>query len=490
MSLRTKLTLTVAAIVAVAVLGGAYAARVSAADALRDETNKFLGQRAAEFVARPPSASGFGSTTATTGAVPATSSSAGGTTPLEFGGGSPRHDGDEGPGRYFDYDAVQQLVDARGTVTQFASIQPKLPVNAGEQGIAANGRGTSYRDVTVASVQYRMITQGLGTGHGAVQIARRVQETHDVLDVLRSRLLLIALGGVAFAAIVAWYLGRRITQPIRTLTQTAEHIAKTQDLSTPIPVQGDDEVGRLAASFNTMLVALDTSRQQQQRLIVDASHELRTPLTAVRTNIDFLAHAKTLSAAEREQLVKETSLELDELTHLVSEMVELATDVRNEDPIEPIELGEVATDVAHRFRRRTGREIDVECGDGGTIEGRRSMLDRAVSNLVDNALKFSPADQPVEIIVRGAHIEVADRGPGIGDDDRTRVFDRFYRAASARTLPGSGLGLSIVAQIAELHGGRAAMEPRDGGGTIAVIDLGPAPSGRAGAEAKSTAKTR
>ncbi len=151
-----------------------------------------------------------------------------------------------------------------------------------------------------------------------------------------------------------------------------------------------------------MLVALDTSRQQQQRLIMDASHELRTPLTAVRTNIDFLAHATTLGAEERAQLIEETRLELDELTNLVSEMVELATDVRNEEPVDAVDLGEVAGDVAQRFRRRTGREIDVDTETAGTVEGRRSMLDRAVSNLVDNALKFSPADEPVAVTVRGA----------------------------------------------------------------------------------------
>ena len=152
---------------------------------------------------------------------------------------------------------------------------------------------------------------------------------------------------------------RRATRPIEQLTDTAERIAETQDLTTPIPVKGDDEVGRLAASFNTMLIALDTSREQQQRLVVDASHELRTPLTAVRTNIDFLGHATTLDADERAQLIAETRLELDELTNLVSEMVELATDVRSEEPVEPVALADVANDVATRFRRRTGTDINV-----------------------------------------------------------------------------------------------------------------------------------
>jgi len=482
-SLRAKLTITVAAVVAVAVFGGAYAAHVSAGNALRDETDKFLRERAAEFVARPPD-TGFGTGGATTTSVPPTTVAPVPTDdPDEHAVLEEReeHEDDEGPGRYFDYDAVQQWVHTDGTVTQFTTAQPRLPLGATDRRIASSGEGTYYRDVTVQSVQYRMITQGLGPGNGAVQIARRVSEIHDILDVLRTRLLLIALAGVGVAAIVAWFVGRRLTQPIRTLTRTTEHIARTQDLTTPIPVRGDDDVGRLAASFNTMLVALDTSRQQQQRLIMDASHELRTPLTAVRTNIDFLAHATTLGAEERAQLIAETRLELDELTNLVGEMVELATDVRSEEPIDTVDLADVVGEVAQRFRRRTGRTIEVDVSGSGAVEGRRSMLDRAVSNLVDNALKFSPADQPVEITVRGVRIEVADRGPGVDADDRTRVFDRFYRATSARTLPGSGLGLSIVAQIAELHGGRAALEPRQGGGAVAVIDLTPvgAPASRA-----------
>jgi two-component system sensor histidine kinase MprB len=222
-----------------------------------------------------------------------------------------------------------------------------------------------------------------------------------------------------------------------------------------------------------MLVALDPSREQQQRLVVDASHELRTPLTAVRTNIDFLGHATTLDAEERAQLIAETRLELDELTNLVSEMVELATDVRSEEPVAPVGLADVANDVAARFRRRTGTTIDVHLDHPDVIDGRRAMLDRAVANLVDNALKFSPNGAAVDVTVRGATVEVADRGPGIDADDRTRVFDRFYRATSARTLPGSGLGLSIVAQIAALHGGTVTLDPRDGGGTVARLTFPP-----------------
>ena len=235
-------------------------------------------------------------------------------------------------------------------------------------------------------------------------------------------------------------------------------------------MRGDDEVGRLAASFNTMLIALDTSREQQQRLVVDASHELRTPLTAVRTNIDFLGHATTLDAEQRAQLIAETRLELDELTNLVSEMVELATDVRSEEPVEPVPLAEVADDVAARFRRRTGNEIVVDADGAGVVEGRRAMLDRAVSNLVDNALKFSPDGAPVD----------GDRARHDAGGRRPRPRHRTPRTArgcstastgppAPRTLPGSGLGLSIVAQIAALHGGTVALDERDGGGTVARL---------------------
>ncbi len=442
MSLRTRLTVIVAVIVAVAVVGGAYAAQLTAQHALRDATDKFLRDRASGFVNQPP------------------------VDHDDFGAPS-----EKDRGRYFEFDAIQQTIDRDGTVTNSLPGQPTLPIDAEDREIAREQNQTHYRDVTVDGESYRMLTASLRDG-GAVQIARKVSETDDVLDVLRTRLVIIALAGIALAALAAWLVMRRATRPIEQLTDTAEHIAETQDLTTPIPVKGDDEVGRLAASFNTMLVALDTSREQQQRLVVDASHELRTPLTAVRTNIDFLGRAPTLGAEERAQLISETRLELDELTNLVSEMVELATDVRSEEAVEPVALAEVANEVATRFRRRTGIDINVEIGaDAGVLDGRRAMLDRAVANLVDNALKFSPSGAAVDVAVHGTIVEVADRGPGIDAEDRDRVFDRFYRATGARTLPGSGLGLSIVSQIAALHGGSVTLEPREGGGTVARLTL-------------------
>ena len=317
-----------------------------------------------------------------------------------------------------------------------------------------------------------MITVSLRNG-GAVQIARQVSETDDVLDVLRTRLVLIALAGIALAALAAWLVMRRATRPIEQLTETAEHIAETQDLTTPIPVQGDDEVGRLAASFNTMLIALDTSREQQQRLVVDASHELRTPLTAVRTNIDFLGHATTLDAEQRAQLIAETRLELDELTNLVSEMVELATDVRSEEPVEPVALAEVAErrrgavpaphrprDRGRRRRRRRRRRPP------GDARPRRLQPGRQRAEVQPRRARRST------VTVHGTTSRSPTAVPASTPRTAARVFDRFYRATSARTLPGSGLGLSIVvADRRRCTAARSTLDARDGGGTVARLVL-------------------
>jgi two-component system sensor histidine kinase MprB len=449
MTLRARLTLAVALIVAGAVVAGGFAAHYSTRNALRAEADKFLLARAQRATDRPgpPDRGGFG---------------------------------DRGPGPGPDRppiaepDAVTQQLDASGqptgaTPTTDTTVLPVAQVDAAIARGERSGNGPLLRDVHVAGVHYRMLTAPL-PGGGAIQIARSLAESDDVLGVLTRRLLVIVLAGTALAALVGWALARRTARPIETLTGAAEHIAATQELATPIPVKGDDEVGRLATAFNRMLDALGTSRRQQARLVADASHELRTPLTAVRTNIEFLERAD-LPKPERQALLAETRQELAELTTLVTELVELATNARADEPESDVDLASVAEDVAARFRRRRGRVVNVELDDPAVVRGRRSALERAVSNLVDNALKFSDAPAPVDIAVHGTRIEVADRGPGIDPADRARVFDRFYRADSARTRPGSGLGLSIVAQIAEAHRARASMEERAGGGTVARLDL-------------------
>jgi two-component system sensor histidine kinase MprB len=205
--------------------------------------------------------------------------------------------------------------------------------------------------------------------------------------------------------------------------------------------------------------------------VADASHELRTPLTTVRTNIEFLERATALNEAERQGLLAETHTELEELTDLVSEMVELATDTRTVEPVVEVDLADVAADVAERFRRRSGRPVIVALGKPARVRAQLGLIERAVTNLVDNALKFSDEADPVEITVDGTAVEVADRGTGIVPNDQEKVFDRFYRADNARTRPGSGLGLSIVAQIAEAHDATVTLLARPGGGIVARLEL-------------------
>jgi two-component system, OmpR family, sensor histidine kinase MprB len=451
MTLRLRLMIIVAAVVAAAVIAVAGVAHYLAAAGLRERTDTLLLGRLRAFTVE-------GSGTATSD---------------EFG---------EPPSgataRLVGFDVVTQTLAASGTVDQTIEGQPKLPVTAADRALAATAGEPRFRDITVDGVRYRLLTGSI-PGGGAVQIARPLTETQDVLSVLRNRLVVVALAGIALAGVVAWAVVRRAARPIVRLTAMAEHVAATQDLTVPLPVGGNgrDEVGRLAASFDTMLNALAASKEQQKRLVLDASHELRTPLTAVRANIDFLERAERLDAGQRRHVLSETKLELAELTDLVGELVEMATDVRADEPVVDVDLGDLATSVADRYRRRSGRTIGATVERAAVVDARRSMLDRAVSNLVDNALKFSPPDTALDLVVDGTRIAVFDRGMGLAGADQDRIFDRFYRAEATRTMPGSGLGLSIVRQIVDIHGGTVRVDERDGGGVVATIVL-PDPDGR------------
>ena len=445
MNLRLRLTLFVAVTFALVVIGCTYAAHLSASSQLRSEVDSFLIQRSSRFTHVPSS---------------------------EFGRGPQDPDGDGTPGgpNLADPDAVTQILDRSGRVYTYNYGQPVLPINATDRTLAQKGGRSCFRDIKVAGEPYRMLTVALSSG-GAVEIARGVESNNNVLSTLDARLLLIALFGSLLAATLAWLIARRTVHPIEALTDTATYVAATQDLTNPIVVARNDEVGRLASSFNSMLDALRTSREQQRRLVMDASHELRTPLTALRTNIELLQRAKSYSADQREELLTATGVELRELTDLVSELVELATDTHNEEVEQHVDLAELAERVVTRQRRRSGREITLEAEPGAVVRGRVTLLERAISNLLDNALKFSPHETTVAVTVRSGVVEVLDRGAGIPPEDLPHVFDRFYRSPTARGVPGSGLGLAIVEQIAELHRGSVKLVPREGGGIVARLDL-------------------
>ena len=325
----------------------------------------------------------------------------------------------------------------------------------------------TLKDVTRDGTHLRVFVTGGPLSGDKLVVARPLTEVDGSLKRLRIILLLVSLGGIALAGGLGLAVARGAIAPMRRLTAEAEHVAATQDLSRRMPSgEQDDEIDRLGAAFNTMLAALESSREAQRQLVADASHELRTPLTSIRTNIEVLGRAKDLPEAERAEVVAAASAQLEELTLLVGDLIDLARDGRPAaDEIEDVRLDEIVYESAARIN---GGRVQVD-SEPTLVRGNRTRLARAVSNLIDNAIKYSPDGSPVEVTVRGGEVAVRDHGPGIAPEDLPHVFDRFYRAPSSRSTPGSGLGLAIVRQVAEAHHGTATAEPAEGGGTRLLL---------------------
>ncbi|MEU2056154.1 sensor histidine kinase [Streptomyces bungoensis] len=373
-----------------------------------------------------------------------------------------------------------QVLGARGQIVDHGS--PVLPVTVRDRGVAraeAAGKLAEHRDVRVGEDLFRVATVSLGDGKGAVQVAQEFSDTEDLLRALQQRTLILMSAVVVAAGLFGWWLARRITRRLVVLTSAAEDVARTRQLGIQVPVAGLDEVGRLGRAFDRMLGRLAQSEEDQRRLVQDAGHELRTPLTSLRTNISLLRRIDELPPATREELVADLTQEARELTDLVNELVDLAAGQFDTEPPQRVDLADIAEDVAGLARRRTGREVVLRASGDTSTDGRPGMLQRAMSNLVENAAKFDrDGTAPIEINVTGparsgtVRVEVLDRGPGIAEGDLIRIFDRFYRAADARSLPGSGLGLSIVREVAMAHGGAPFAFRREGGGAVIGFTVG------------------
>jgi two-component system sensor histidine kinase MprB len=366
-------------------------------------------------------------------------------------------------------DSYIQIVRADGRdFRTFEEVEP-LPVPQRALETAKTGTGTFFVDSTIGDADVRVYTTPVqdfsGTSY-ALQIAQPLENVNNTLDTVRIFLIIIALGGIAIAVALGLLVSRAALAPVSRLTDATERVASTQDLSERIDTEGRDELSRLAASFNTMLGALEESTLARRQLVADASHELRTPLTSLRTNIEVLASDRELPPGERERLLSDVVEQLGEMTNLIWELIELA---RGEEPpkeLEDVRLDLVAAEAVERTRRnRPGVSFKTDF-EASLVHGVPATLDRAVGNLLDNAAKWSPPGGEVEIAVHGGEVTVRDHGPGIDEEDLPYVFDRFYRAASARGLPGSGLGLAIVKQVAEAHGGTVVAERPDDGGTL------------------------
>lgn len=325
----------------------------------------------------------------------------------------------------------------------------------------------TFRDgVTASGVPVRVVLRPVGDGD-VVAISRSRVPVDETLVRLRTLLLVVCLTGVATAGAVGLLLARRTLAPMARLTATAEHIARTEDLDTPVDVAGRDEVGRLGRAFTAMTSALRESRQRQRELVTDAAHELRTPLTSLRTNVDLLARSertrRAIPADQRARILDRLQAQAIEFSDLVNELVELARDARSLAR-EEVRMTTVIEQAVERAKSRaTDHDFDVELTAWSTT-GDAGALERAVLNVLDNAVKFSPPGSSVLVRSGPGWLAVTDQGPGIPAENREQVFARFWRAPSARALPGSGLGLAIVANTVAAHGG-----------TVRVVD---APAGR------------
>ena len=463
MTLRARLALALAALAAVSVIAVALVSYIATDDRLHGDVEDEL----VSYASRLRDPDGHVATMLCDSLQSGGPLQGGNGNPLtEFGGllgGVPR--------------GAVQCVDAAGNVSGWSgavnlpvdkSSIPYVPTGGAgplpiSEAITQTANGTSYRVVSVPR-----------PGGGEIRIARSLRETDETLGSLRDLSIAIGIAVIALAGAAGWFIARRTTQPVLRLTDAAEAVGATGQLGIDVPDAGRDEVGRLSRAFRSMLDALNRSRTQQQRLVQDAGHELRTPLTSLRANIDTLRRHRDLADGPRTQLLADLDSELRELSTLVDELVALAIDRYDDESPQRVRLDELANRAAERAERRTGRPVTVTAAPA-VAEARPGQLLRAIGNLLDNAAKFSPDGTPIELTVAPGRLVVRDHGPGIPAADLPLVFERFHRAVDVRSLPGSGLGLSIVREAVEAAGGRVEAANHPDGGAVFTVEL-PAPA--------------
>jgi two-component system sensor histidine kinase MprB len=334
----------------------------------------------------------------------------------------------------------------------------------------------------------RVLTLYLGVDRAdskgvALLLATPLKGTHSTLNELALILLLVSGVGVIGAGAAGLAVARAGLRPVDKLTEAVEHVARTEDLGIRIPVEDDseDEIARLSRSFNSMTSALASSRELQQQLIADAGHELRTPLTSLRTNIELLTRSeetgRPIPAADRKALLASVKAQMSELAALIGDLQELSrSEGQRGERVQVVSLEDTVESALRRARLR-GPELTITADlEPWYVRAEPAALERAVVNILDNAVKFSPEGGTVEVRLTGGVLTVRDHGPGIPADELPYVFDRFWRSPSARALPGSGLGLSIVARTVQQAGGEVTLARAEGGGTVATVRLPGAPT--------------
>ncbi len=378
-----------------------------------------------------------------------------------------------------------QLLQADGRVFPIEG-NVTLPSDARDMAVAAGNASTYLTDVRVGGSHLREITFPIpvpvGGQPAAIQLARPLNSVDHVLSTLRVILLVLCLGGVGLAVVLGRLAASRVLAPLAEVAATAQHIGETEDLTSRIHVQTDDEVGRLATRFNAMLERLEASRQAldesaraQRQLVADASHELRTPVTSLRTNIELLLEHEHLDPEERRRMLSDVVEQTEELTALVGDLIEVARGDLPAGPAEDVRLDQVVGEAVRRAERNFPQVSFETRLAPALVEGMPDRLSRVINNLLDNAARHSPPDGAIEVsahpVADEAVVCVRDHGDGVAEADLPHVFDRFYRGASSRGRQGSGLGLSIVRQVVQQHGGSVSAENAPGGGAAFTVRL-------------------
>jgi two-component system sensor histidine kinase MprB len=445
-NLRTRMAAVAGVAVALTVVALAATEYEAARSTLRGQVDSSLRDRATSIVNSPPPHDG------------------------QAGGSGIRdHDDTPPPNPFGDAAGKVQYVSPGGTILSSTTTGARLPVDARAKVLAASGTGSYFSDVRVGHVHLRMLTVGLGR-RGAAQIARPLTEVDHSLRQLLLILLAVGSGGILVAAVLGGVVARAALAPVSRFTRRTEALTANPDLSQRLEIEGQDELARLARSFNATLDALERSAEAQRHLVADASHELRTPISSLRANIQVMQDADRLPEEERASLRADIIAELDELTALVGDVVELARGAKPSDVVDDVRIDEIVHQLVERAERRAGDAVIFRTSLQPTVvSGEPERISRAISNLLGNAHKWSPPGGLIEIQLVDGTLTIRDHGPGFDEADLPHVFDRFYRADSARGMPGSGLGLAIVRQAAEAHDGwvTAANAP-DGGALITV----------------------
>ena len=432
MSFRLRVTLFIAAAVAVAAIGASVAMYLVVQDQLINQVDQNLQAATAGPIRGP-------------------------------GGPFRRSSGDQMVSNR--PEVFGQIINASGTVVQGDGGYSIPALVTPEVKEVAAGNSPEFRATATAGDGSRVRIYVKPIQGGAIEVVQELVLVDAALAQTRLLLIAFAAGAILLATFLGALIGRAALAPVKRLTATVEEVTKTRDLSRRVAAQGRDELSRLGTSFDAMLGQLETSLRSQRQLVADASHELRTPLTSLRTNLELLERGQPTDPVERQQLLGDLVSQIERLATLVGDLIEVARDEETPMPFEELQLDEVVHEVVDDVSFRYPKVRFNVTSAPSSIKGVKVRVARAVTNLLDNAAKYSPPGGTVDVSVANGEISVRDHGPGVAAEDATRVFDRFWRSNDARQLPGSGLGLSIVKDVAESHGGSVTLErPIDGGG--------------------------